>query len=135
MKLKIVNLNDGDGWREDILKRAKGRILGKYAFCPDEVTHCCEITPSYELHFIEYFPENPEADGDEENMEEIEEGANLTMSESPIIYVHCHTIDALPEIDYLDRKVGVYSLTGKHWVSYEWESWEEFEEYICGNSV
>ena len=75
-----------------LLERCGGKIYEIYVFDFRRHVHCCELTPSYELWYVESIPggEEPEGQYDQDLYEALRE-ANL---ESPhVIYVHTYAID------------------------------------------
>jgi|LakMenEpi03Aug12_release.lakeMendotaPanAssembly.Ray.scaffolds.fasta_scaffold1722534_1 hypothetical protein len=70
-----------------------GRIFDIYYFNINEVTHCCEITPSYCLEYVaSYCEKQPEDELLREKMYDDLQEANL-FSEGG--YYHCNYIDSL----------------------------------------
>lgn len=72
------------------------QIRGVYLFDTNQVTHCCELTPSYYL--IHLYNEVIFTDGDDLDdgtRDEIEQ--NYAHEGSDDIYVHCHTVDGMIE--------------------------------------
>jgi hypothetical protein len=47
----IVKFEEREHWTDKV-KALTEAIYGVYAFDRNSVTHCCELTPSYELRFI-----------------------------------------------------------------------------------
>ncbi|KKN01186.1 hypothetical protein LCGC14_1130270 [marine sediment metagenome] len=102
-KLVAVKIDETDMWHhtDPEKERLFGRIFGIYAADLSQVTHCCEFTPSYELHFVNSDFEGGEGycDLDDKVQEEmhdyIEEGDRTT---DFISYFHCSLIDSFPKI-------------------------------------
>lgn len=70
-----------------------GRIFDIYYFNRNEVTHCCEVTPSYYLHYVEsYCEKQPEDEELRDKMYDDLQEANLFEQGG---YYHCHSIDKL----------------------------------------
>jgi len=94
MFIKVIKINETEHWNLDqkMMNKIKA-IWGVYVFDPNWKVHCCEITPSYELHMLHSQVEFKENATNEE-IEEIEncvaENENF---ENPVIYMHCHVID------------------------------------------
>jgi hypothetical protein len=107
MKIKIVLLDETEYWRKDIVSAAK-KIFGVYYFDPNSVTHCCELTPSYELHFLQSVPQllPDTTDLKEELFDNIEEGD--WNGRDAVSYFHCSNIDKLPELKRGTLQPGVY---------------------------
>jgi hypothetical protein len=103
MQIKILKRDETEYWAEEVVARA-GRIFGVYAYDPSRKVHACELTASYELHFIESQAENcPDDDSERERLDdEIREGDLYT---EPVTYIHCHEIDRILVVE-----------DGKQWV-------------------
>ncbi len=88
--IRYVKIDETQHWREDIAKKA-GSILGIYLYDDSVEVNCCEITPSYELYFVQ--SEFTEHDEDESKREvlfdEILEGDSGT---ELVKYMHCSAI-------------------------------------------
>ena len=81
----------------EFLGRCGGKVYQVYLYNAHSVTHCCEITPSYELIPVDLVAEDYPEDAEtrEALYEELREvacadGDNVT-------YMHCRGIDALPD--------------------------------------
>lgn len=102
------------------------RLLSVYLYDERSHTHCCEITASYDLHFVEIqISAIPEDDDQREivfNM--LQEAADdCEISE----YYHVRNIDKLPT-EQSDNKSHRYELG-------EYDDMEEALEYARGNQV
>lgn len=108
MKYRIVLLDETEYWREDIAKQA-GKIFGVYFFNPAEVTHLCELTPSYALWPLSSVAENLPEDEDEREVfyQNMEDGDSC---ERTVKYFHCHTIDSMPQIEQGEIARGWYEI-------------------------
>lgn len=84
MKLKTFK-RDLTAYLDQETRKAVGRYWEIYVYNSEEVTHCCEITPSYECHPITFETEN---EIDDQMYDVLQYG----MADDPI-YVHCHTVD------------------------------------------
>lgn len=126
-KLFICVLDETEYWSKDIQDKA-GKIFGVYFYNPGIVTHCCEITPSYELWYLSSFARDlPEDEEERENFINMIE--NEGSERERALYCHCNVIDKLPEIKRGEIKQGKY-----HWDSFDEEDTEidEIEEeYRC----
>jgi hypothetical protein len=115
----LLKLDETRHWLDDVAARA-GRIFGLYVYDQNRRVHCCEFTPSYECLFVGSASVNTDLDDAATPLaDEIREGDLGTV---PVKYIHCHEIDALPEIGEYDLKVGVSDLGVQHE--------EEAEEYV-----
>lgn len=107
-------------------------IRGVYLFNKNEVTHCCELTPSYLL--IHLYDEVVLAgEVSDELREKISEEYEHCGGDD--IYVHCHTI----EVDRGGHRPGWVHHYGNPEVSYEDSDYNEqmegLREHFCGNHV
>jgi hypothetical protein len=107
-------------------------IQGVYLFNKNEVTHCCELTPSYFLiHLYDVVVLGVEVS--DELMEELSEEYEQCGGED--IYVHCHTIDAKIKA----AQPGWVHHYGATEVSYDESDYNEqmegLREHFCGNHV
>jgi hypothetical protein len=91
---KLVKFETTQNWREEFLKELGiTKVHTWYIFNSNEVTNCCEITPSYELLPVAEEPENV-YDMTQENREMFYENATGNLSEDSI-YMHCNSVDPI----------------------------------------
>jgi hypothetical protein len=92
--LRIFKDDETIHWREDIQARA-GRIFGVYLFDANRHVHCCELTPSYELHYVGPTWSGGTAQDDDRESErlfdDIMEGSR---DSEPVTYRHTYTVRA-----------------------------------------
>ena len=101
--IHVIALTETSHWtiREQDKPYLKS-IVGIYCFNKNEQTHCCEITPSYELHHVENQVRLTKAglalgeDGSG-GWEELVDYYETAATDDGIIYMHCHVVDALIE--------------------------------------
>jgi hypothetical protein len=92
---RAMRIDETDYWNDEIKAQLKGgQIWAVYVFDKNQVTHCCEITPSYAMHFIEYYGEmgNGELTSDE-----LDEEIRSAGIDEPVTYIHCSGIDKLAD--------------------------------------
>lgn len=82
----IVAIDETYYWHDAIVEKA-GRLYGIYLYDANRHTYCCELTPSYELHFIESVTTKHI---DEATYDMVMEGDRQNDS---VVYYHCSTID------------------------------------------
>lgn len=94
-----VRMDETEYWVDAFLKKYQiKRVWAVYVYNQNHHTHCCEITPSYELHFVEYQfeyedgVEHPDALIDEIDGERYKAQADA----EPVSYYHTHVIDRIP---------------------------------------
>jgi len=83
-----------------LLDRCGGMIYDVFVFDYRRHVHCCEMTPSYELWYVETIPggETHEDDADFPYHEDLDEALREANLHSPqVIYIHCHSIDVKSE--------------------------------------
>ena len=108
-------------------------IRGVYLFNRNEITHCCEITPSY--HLIHLYDEVILTDADcaDDIREKLCEQYETCGGEN--IYVHCHEIDAKIEAN----KPNTVHIHGETGIPYDDSDYDEqiegLREHFCGNHV
>ena len=90
-KFKVVRQDETHNWGFDE-GRDLGTIYGVYLVDTNEVTHCCEITPSYYLRHLYDTCDSP----DGVVRDEVE---SYSTCDDQNIYVHCHVIDAMKAPD------------------------------------
>ncbi len=79
---------------KDLIRRCGGRILGVYMFDERRQVHCCELAPSFELHFLESILSVSSENWRER--EELEEQLRAADRESPPVqYIHTHQLQSL----------------------------------------
>ena len=79
-RFKLVALEQTEFWKQDIIK-ITGRAMGVYLYDETLTVNCCEITPSYELHFLYNQFENYVGEDDKEAMEALRKVADCDYSE------------------------------------------------------
>jgi len=114
-KFALVKLDETAHWSADVQEKV-GRIFGVYLVDLNSATHCCEITPSYELHFVESQWTNEIPEDESERFHDLIEENDSPRNE--IKYMHCHSVDAFPEIAGLDLPEGAGGIK----VLAEWNS-------------
>lgn len=89
-----------------------GRLFTAYCYDPDEVTYCCEVSPSYYLMPVYSYFSAARTDNDELRIE-IED--TISRLNEPC-YVHCSRVDKMTEVhkgrnrfDYEDEALEYYS--------------------------
>ena len=106
MRLRVCLIDETEHWNNEIADAA-GKIFGVYLYNVDEVTHCCELTPSYELNFLQSVPlELPKAENFREKLLDVIDEGNFQTER--VHYFHCHVIDRLPKIKRGQIKQGTY---------------------------
>lgn len=72
------------------------KIYGVYVVDFSKRVHCCEITPSYELNFVNsVFDGGPD---DDERLEElVQKLYEADACTDNVLYMHCNAVNALPE--------------------------------------
>ena len=129
-RVNILLLDETEYWRSDIQKACK-KIFGVYLYSPDEVTHCCELTPSYECYrtfsIAQRLPYNPEKR--EEMYDNLASGdANGSRD---VKYFRCSDIDKFPTLNRIDRKLQPEVILYDTYEEGEFD-WDDIEEqYIC----
>ena len=101
MRIKMLKIDEREHWCDEIKEKTKA-IYTCLLFSPEKRVHCCEITPSYELKFVEYqaiLIDELEDQGREDEREEIFDAIDSGESGEPLVqYFHCRTVDGAEEI-------------------------------------
>lgn len=98
----LLRVDDRGAWCESVRARAT-RVWTVYAYRPGSVTHCCELTPSYELVHLGEVAE-PHEDLGEADREALHEDVLIGGAQSEAIqYMHCSVVDAIPLVQLADR--------------------------------
>jgi hypothetical protein len=119
--------DDTEYWSEDTVQRAGGRIVSVYFFNALRVVRGCELTPSYEMFFLEsYAPDYPPepagahdchdlssaqyevSDWEREREDFLEELRSVDYYASDVTYVHTSDVD-------LRQCKLTWKLTAKTW--------------------
>lgn len=102
---RLIKVSNHKHWREDI-QNVTTDIWTVYAFDMNTHVHCCELTPSYELHFIA----NDYSEIDdltEEQREDLNEKI-LSAYDEQVCYMHVSDVDRMVARNpKLTRKVEV----------------------------
>ena len=137
--IRIVKLDETGFWMDEWLVSHAGKIFGVYMYDASKQTHCCEVTPSYELHFIESQPlAYQEDEAIREKMDEHLRDGDIETD--PIRYTHVRDIERIAEV--VEGKFPEHSHRFKlsHLEGYEWgdedtTAIDEAMEWVRGNSV
>lgn len=98
----LLRIDDTAAWCDSVRARA-ARVWTVYAYRPGERTHCCELAPSYALHYLGDVAE-PREDLDEADREALYEDVLVGGAQSEAIqYMHCSAVDAIPLVQLADR--------------------------------
>jgi len=101
-KFVLVKLDETRNWEHGdpaILAKA-GRIFGLYVADLSVGVHCCELTRSYELNFVESQCEGTGEELSEEDWEAVHDYVTEEDRDTPLVsYMHCSDVDALPVLD------------------------------------
>ena len=91
-ELRVVALDETGDWTEEVRTLA-GTIYGIYLYDSTEVTHLCEVTPSYHLRRVATEYSNFLAEKDREAMDGYIWDC---MRDDQDMYLHCSDVDKLP---------------------------------------
>jgi len=82
----------------EFLERCGGKVYSVYLYNDQEVTHCCELTPSYWLYEVdviaESYPEDPE------ESDKLYEDLRYCRNDQGGIYIHCHSVDSMKSEEF-----------------------------------
>ena len=90
--IRVAKIDETFHWIEPYPEVA-GRIWGVYVYDANRVVHCCEVTGSYELHFVE-----------SQTMVRVSDDIQMEMLDGDrdtpaVMYLHCGSLDDAEEID------------------------------------
>ena len=135
--IKVLKIDQTDHWCDEVAKKAR-RIFGVYVYDADYRVHLCEMTASYECHFVESQTDYPN-DFDEAEEEKLHDQIMTGDAQTdPVCYWHCNYLDRAPEfhITCLPKgPYGVYTLTDGDGDDDHDEAIEEALEYARGNAI
>jgi len=96
-KFMAVRLDETQHWSDEIKSQVKA-IYAHYLFDENQVTHCCEVTPSYWLRWVGFDieTEDPKAELPDVLYETIEHEFYAQGQENSGYY-HCHVIDRIED--------------------------------------
>ena len=101
-KFVLIKLDETRNWEHGdpaILSKA-GRIFGLYVADLSVGVHCCELTPSHELNFVESQCEGTGEELSEEDWEAVHDYVMEGDRDTPLVsYMHCSDVNALPVLD------------------------------------
>ena len=96
-EFKVVCLEETQGYTDKDIVKLAGKIHAVFLYDKSRATHCCEVTPSYELHYLKSV--TSECIDDEVTAEEVEEHIrDANAHRESVQYVHCRSIDKVPEM-------------------------------------
>lgn len=93
---KVVAIDATWAYSEGDLKTKCGKIFSTYLVDVNRHIHLCELTPSYELHFIENLASNCIDDDTDEELRD------CGYRDEPVTYTHARHIDKLPPESFVD---------------------------------
>ncbi len=130
-KFVLIKLDETLNWQHGdpaILAKA-GRIFGVYVADLSVGVHCCELTRSYELNFVESQWEGTGEELSEEDREAVHDHIADGDTGTPLVsYMHCHTVDAFPVLD--PDKGEFFPLRGKAGAMIELGEVEQDEDEV-----
>jgi hypothetical protein len=129
-QFRLVAVHE-DGWDQEILDRCGGKIWTVYLYDYRRNVHVCELTPSYECHYIETYPEvRPDDDEEYEALQDLLDEAQS--DNGTVDYYHCRGIDKIPYPSHRHRLLRDYSIEESEGLTYD-ETLEEELEYVRCN--
>lgn len=93
---------------ESLVRQAGGRIYSVYLVNVNRQVHVCDLSPSYELHFLEDIPErSPDDEAERERL--YDELLEANLETEPVTYSY---VRHYRESDFID---GPYAITPEDW--------------------
>lgn len=110
-----IQIDETRHWSAEFLKKyGVTQIYGVYLYDANSRIYCCEMTPSYELSFIESVAGH--GIDDEEVWEKFTDDVReADMDADEVIYMHCHDIDGMPAKDKKDLGFDLTTDGGAWW--------------------
>jgi len=121
-EIVVVRIEETSNWNVDFL-RENGivKMFGVYVYDRRKHVHCCELMPSYELHFVEHQYElAPGIEHDDEQLDCLDEEIRLQDTEQ-VQYYHTRVIDRIEVLDDAPAKMVKCQVV--------WMTPEDCEEY------
>jgi hypothetical protein len=144
MAIRALVINETDHWADFVkAKKLGGKICGVYLYHDDIGVHCCELTPSFECHFVEDVWDVPDRGAlDESEIDGIDDEIRCAVTDQDVRYWHISYIRSLPERPEgsfeLPEKGHTFLVSGDEEKS-QYESDEEWMEaileYARGNAL
>lgn len=93
-RFALIIIDETDMWAEHIQDRA-GRLFGIYLANLHENTFCCELTPSYELHWVKAdYTISPDDEKEAETL--FDDVLQASANNEPVSYFHTRLINSFP---------------------------------------
>lgn len=90
LDIQLIAIDETRHWSKDVVQLA-GDVFRVYAYDANRVTHCCEVTPSYELYPVVLEASNcPASEDKRERLDEM-----LRSVQQDPIYMHCRSVDLM----------------------------------------
>lgn len=89
-RFKLIRLDDTANWNIADIEKHYGKIYCVYLYDANQVTNCCEITPSYLLFPLYSYAEKEISEAQQDVIDE-----NNIYSDD--MYVHCKDIDSVKD--------------------------------------
>jgi len=109
--LKIIKIDVTHQWNENFLKQlGAGKVFDYCIYDANQVTHCCEITPSYWI--VPVYSET------ENYLEDVQHEEFMYSNNLEPFYMHCADVERLIVIDDIEN------------MNFEYEQSENEKEYM-----
>lgn len=93
----VIEFNETEYWQRFFLdQHGIEKVMTQYVFDADWRVHCCEITPSHELWFVQHRPIFRDGLNDEQ-IEAAEDAVRGNADQEAVEYHHCQYIDKVIE--------------------------------------
>jgi len=122
-----IAVDETYGWDKEFLeKNGITKMRGVYLADFNEVTHCCEITPSYCLWFVESIPEDYGELDDDKRHEMYSDIMQADCHTEPTTYMHCRMVDRMddewkvklePDLSYAESEQEIIDAVREHYQS------------------
>lgn len=109
MGYRVVALDESYGCEHAFLERCGGKVWGIYFYDESRHVYCCEITPSYELHFLGLEAERIPDDDEDAREAQYDELMEAGSQQDPVSYMWTSNIDRLPANHFVDIPTDPYN--------------------------
>jgi len=89
---RVVLVDETSCWRKGAFDGESTKVFGRYLYDPELHVYCCEMTPSYEMHFL---GSELNRETTEEENERLLEGDSQSDGRD-VVYMHVSYISMLP---------------------------------------
>lgn len=116
MRFKYIKVDETKYWKPEFVATwgEGGKIIVTYIYDSETHTHCCELTPSYEMRYAGFDLDLPNLS--DEDREKIDEEVIGNMRYDSDHYRHCHRVSGKDcSIDFESIEEALEHFQGNPW--------------------